>query len=297
MLKKERVAVYIDGSNTYNKLKGLGIPEKSTRFDLSAFIKHLAGERNVVAKRYYVGIVRDVDKSEKAEKMVKSQQRFLNALKTEDFTIKPGRIMYDNGRIREKGVDVKLSVDLVIGAVDNVYDTAIVISSDTDLIPAIQYARYNKKKIVEYIGFGISPSSENSGVSPSLGMIKECSVSRVFSDTDLKQFQSKTLKFRDSLASLILGGEKTTTWRLFDDKNLQEGDLLNFQVSETGKDFTKAKIIEIKEKRLGEITEEDYEGHEKFENQEDMINQFKKYYGDKVSKESVVKIIKFNLEK
>ena len=176
----ERVTIYIDGSNTYKRLKGLGMLQESTRFNYSAFVKYLIGDRILVSKRYYVGIVRNVDKSEKAEKMMKSQQKFSNGLQTEGFEIKSGKIMYDNGNIREKGIDVKLSVDLVIGAVDNLYDTAVVISSDTDLIPAIKYVHNAKKKSVEYIGFGATPS---------FGMIKECSVSRVFSSTDLVKFQ------------------------------------------------------------------------------------------------------------
>ncbi len=180
MAKKETVAVYIDGSNTYRRLKDLGIPQKPSRFDYLAFVKHLVGDRILLSKRYYVGIVRNVDGSEKAEKMVRSQQKFLNGLQTEGFEIKAGKIMYDGGNIREKGVDVKLSLDLVIGAVDNLYDTAIVISSDTDLIPAIKYVRKAKKKNVEYIGFGATPS---------FGMIKESSAPRVFSNTDLFQFQ------------------------------------------------------------------------------------------------------------
>lgn len=177
---KERVAIYIDGGNTYKRLKSLGIPEKLTRFDYSAFVKQLIGGRILVSKRYYVGIVRNVDGSEKAERMVKSQQKFLSGLKTEGFEIKPGRIMYDEGNIREKGVDVKLAVDLVIGAADNIYDIAIVISSDTDLLPAIKYVRNAKRKNVEYVGFGATPS---------FGMIKESSVSRVFSNIDLVKFQ------------------------------------------------------------------------------------------------------------
>lgn len=68
---------------------------------------------------------------------------------------------------------------MVIGATDNLYDTAIVISSDTDLIPAIKYVRNAKKKNVEYVGF----------TDPSLGMIKESSVARVFANTDLVKFQ------------------------------------------------------------------------------------------------------------
>ncbi len=286
-MKKETAAIYIDGSNTYNRLKGLKIPNNFARFDYSSLVEHLVGDRNLVSKRYYIGIVRNVDGSEKSEKMVRGQQKFLNGLTTEGFEIKPGKIMYDSGNIREKGVDVKLSVDLVIGAVDNLYDTAIVVSSDTDLIPAIKYARSAKKKRVEYIGFGANPS---------LGMIKESSVTRVFSHTDLIQFQTKTLKFKTRLVALILEGKKTTTWRLFDDKDLKVGDLLNFQISETGKDFAKAVICMVTEKKVVELKEEDYDGHEKYENEKDVLDHLKEYYGKKVSKETMVKIIKFNLK-
>ncbi len=176
---RQRVAIYFDGSNTYNKLKALGLPEEDKRFDFSAFVSHIVGERQLVSKRYYVGIVRNHDNAEKSEKLVRKQQQFLETLRSTGFEIKPGKIMYDGGRIREKGVDVKLAIDLVIGAADNLYDTAIVVSSDTDLIPPIKYARY-KKKNVEYIGFTGAPS---------LGMIKECNTQRLFSREDLTPFQ------------------------------------------------------------------------------------------------------------
>lgn len=176
---KEKVAVYIDGSNTYNKLKKLGLPDEDKRFDFSAFVSHIVGGRQLISKRYYVGIVRNHDGSEKSEKLVRKQQQFLETLRSADFEIKKGKIMYDGGRIREKGVDVKLAIDLVIGAADNLYDTAVVVSSDTDLIPAIKYAWY-KKKNVEYIGFAGEPS---------LGMIKECGSQRLFVKEDLLPFQ------------------------------------------------------------------------------------------------------------
>ncbi len=182
MNKKEKVAVYIDGGNTYRRLKEIGLPEKSSRFDYSALVKHLVGDRDLISKRYYVGVVKNFDGSAKGEQMVKSQQTFLNSLTEQGFEVKLGRIMYDGGAIREKGVDVKLSVDLVVGAVDDIYDTAIVMSSDTDLVPAIKYVRKAKKKTIEYVGFGANPS---------LGLIKESSVSRVFSQTDLIPFQQK----------------------------------------------------------------------------------------------------------
>jgi len=43
----------------------------------------------------------------------------------------------------------------------------------------------------------------------------------------------KTLKFTPHLVEQILAGTKTSTWRLFDDKNIMGGDLPNFFNKET----------------------------------------------------------------
>ena len=64
---------------------------------------------------------------------------------------------YTNGKYHEKGVDVQLAVDLLVGAYENTYDTAIVLSSDTDLIPAIKKIK-ELGKSVEYIGFAHRPT-------------------------------------------------------------------------------------------------------------------------------------------
>jgi len=105
----------------------------------------------------------------------------------------------------------------------------------------------------------------------------------------------KTLKFEPPLVPLVLDGSKVSTWRLFDDKDLSVGDQLEFINSETGEKFGEAKIISIKEKKLGEIKESDYEGHEKFGSKEEMIETYKKYNGNKVDTETVVKMIDFKL--
>lgn len=65
--------------------------------------------------------------------------------------------MHINGVFQEKGVDVHMAVDLVAGAYENLYDTALLVSSDTDLLPAVRKVR-SKNKIVEYIGFAHRPS-------------------------------------------------------------------------------------------------------------------------------------------
>lgn len=73
-----------------------------------------------------------------------------------------------------------MAIDLVIGAMEDTYDTAILLSSDTDLVPAIKYIQSKGKK-VEYIGFSNSAS---------FGLIKECDTQRVFGVADLTPFIS-----------------------------------------------------------------------------------------------------------
>lgn len=65
--------------------------------------------------------------------------------------------MKNDGVYHEKGVDVQLAVDLLVGAYENNYDTAIVISSDTDLMPAMEKVK-KLGKGVEYIGFAHQPT-------------------------------------------------------------------------------------------------------------------------------------------
>jgi hypothetical protein len=54
-------------------------------------------------------------------------------------------IAWDTGR--EKGIDVEIALDLAIGAMQGAYDIAILVSGDTDLIPAIHVAQSVHKKV------------------------------------------------------------------------------------------------------------------------------------------------------
>lgn len=182
--KKEKVTVYIDGNNFYKYLrdKEINFP-KGTKFNFSKFVDFLVGGRELVSKRYYVGVARNIDDSDKSKQIVSGQQKFLSKIENEGFIIKRGRVMYDKGRIREKGTDVKIAVDLIVGAVEDIYDTIILVSSDTDLIPAIKYVRYKKKR-VEYVGFSHAPS---------LGMQKHADFSILLRPKDIEEFKEEKL--------------------------------------------------------------------------------------------------------
>jgi len=105
----------------------------------------------------------------------------------------------------------------------------------------------------------------------------------------------KTIKFETKLVPLVLSGQKTSTWRLFDDKALQAGDDLMLVNKETGEQFAEATIISVREKKLGELSDADWEGHERYESEEKMYEAYRGYYGDRVTPESVVKMIDFKL--
>jgi len=179
---KEKVAVYIDGSNLYHKLKDLEI-EDTIEFNYKSFSDFLARDREIVSYRYYVGVVRVKGKNKKAENMRSEQQKLFSNLEKQKFCIKRGYLMESKGKFHEKGVDVKIATDMLIGAYENRYDTAIFISSDTDLIPAIKHIKFLGKKI-EYIGFSHAPS---------LGLQKVVNISRLLIKDDINQFSIKKL--------------------------------------------------------------------------------------------------------
>lgn len=103
----------------------------------------------------------------------------------------------------------------------------------------------------------------------------------------------KTLKFRPHLVSPILSGQKVSTWRLFDDKDLQAGDNLDLLNSETKEKFAEAEIVNTAEKSFNSLTEADLKGYEDFNGLDEIVKHFQKYYGDRVNADTLIKIIDF----
>ncbi|HEY5221224.1 MAG TPA: ASCH domain-containing protein [Candidatus Paceibacterota bacterium] len=108
----------------------------------------------------------------------------------------------------------------------------------------------------------------------------------------------KAVKFQPDLAQLVIDGKKTTTWRMFDDKNLQTGDEIELVNKATGEVFGHATISWVTLKYIKDLDEVDWEGHERFPNEEAMYATYRGYYAEQeVGPETIVKIIHFNLIK
>ncbi|MBU2616007.1 MAG: ASCH domain-containing protein [Nanoarchaeota archaeon] len=106
----------------------------------------------------------------------------------------------------------------------------------------------------------------------------------------------KTIKFAQPLIPLILSRQKSTTWRVNDEKNLSPSEIVNL-LNDTREEFGKAEILNIKEKIFGNLDDEDKEGHEKFSSDKEMYETYSRYYGFQIVPETKLKIIKFKLLK
>jgi len=139
-----RVCVYIDGSNLYHGCKSnLG---GRTDVNLGSFANFLVGPGRDLVRTYHYAAPLPPDHSQ-AERL--SQQKFFSAIQ---------RIPYMELRLgtlakrqieckacgdkrttyQEKGVDMRVGVDMLAGASKGLYDVAILVTGDADLVEAVK---------------------------------------------------------------------------------------------------------------------------------------------------------------
>jgi len=131
-MKEERVVIFIDGSNLYHCF---GEEFGTANIDWCEFGNVLCKGRKLIRIYYYNATVRRED----GEKRYRDQQRFFDRLQMIDYlTIRLGRLVKRGHTVTEKGVDVKLAVDMLRLAHNDAYDTAILVSGDGDFADALE---------------------------------------------------------------------------------------------------------------------------------------------------------------
>lgn len=177
IIMADRLSIFIDGSNFYHALKEV---HGRTDVDFKAFAKSMGSsphgtDRSLNPVSYYNSVV---DASRHPGTFAGQQRLFDYLEKADDppFTIYRGRIEH-HGRLKyncrnceetltvstqtcpmcgsvetlrdssEKGVDVKLAVDMVTGAIEERYDVALLVSEDSDFVPALEAVRNHNKRI------------------------------------------------------------------------------------------------------------------------------------------------------
>ena len=172
MPKSSKVAIYVDGFNLYyGALKGT--PYKW--LDLSQLARNfLGGMGNIVKIRYFTAKVYpppwDPDINIRQEIYLRALQtlpnleihygKFKPRTRRGFYLSGPGRCLACKGELveieapEEKGSDVNLAAYLIYDAARDLYDTAWVVSNDSDLATPIRLVRGYFKKRVGIVLYG-----------------------------------------------------------------------------------------------------------------------------------------------
>ena len=143
---KNRVAIFIDGSNLYHSLD-----ENCGRADLDfhGFVQTLVGPRQLF-RTYYYNILQDAERKQQA---AQEQQKFLASMYAiPRLEVRLGTFKYRGDQMVEKGVDIMLATDLLQFAWRDLYDVAVLVSGDGDFSYAVQAVK-NMGKYVEVAAF------------------------------------------------------------------------------------------------------------------------------------------------
>jgi uncharacterized LabA/DUF88 family protein len=138
----ERIMIFIDGSNLYHNLKTHNL---NTRIDFKKFSDLLCAGRKHIRTYYYNTPIKQAD--DPAE--YRRQQLFFDGLRrTPYLELKLGYFLKKTKKCEncghtlnypvEKGCDVNLAVDMMSMAYKNLYDVAILVSSDGNFASACQ---------------------------------------------------------------------------------------------------------------------------------------------------------------
>lgn len=160
-MSKERVIAYIDGFNLYYGMKQSNW-NSLLWLDVQLLTKSfLKDTQKLVYTNYFTSRIDNSDPSKQAR-----QKEYLEALETlSDFEIHYGKYTNQDRTCRrcghtyphsgEKMTDVNIACGLLTDAFEDRYDTAILITGDSDLIPPIElihaiHKNKNKRVIVAF---------------------------------------------------------------------------------------------------------------------------------------------------
>ena len=163
----------IDGENLKGKIKTVFKEAGKKRsawneYDFKGLLNKVLSGIDIQRRIFYFARLKMHDESrEKSQQLIEEQRLLKNHLERQDFeVVLTGRVrgqMEDGERgkkvlvFKEKGVDVKIAVDMVSLACEKKVKEIILGSSDSDLQPAVKEVRDRKVSCV-YLGFETQPN-------------------------------------------------------------------------------------------------------------------------------------------
>ena len=184
----KRAFVFIDGGNFYFKLKDLTYRLNGKYslldFNFRKLAEWLAQSNELIEVRYYLGVVSRRKNDSKSEELYANQQRLFRKLQKQNIIITLGQLIrHPDKTYHEKGVDVRLAVEMIRFARENKYDIAYLVSSDTDLVAAVEEVQ-SIGKTIQYVGI---PKGQSYGLSSVADDV------RLLRPEEIEQFLPKSL--------------------------------------------------------------------------------------------------------
>ncbi len=166
-----RTLVLIDGQNLYHLAKNAWSSVSDTQYtwpsyDVEKLARTLVAvkpERILTEIRFYTG----VHKKDSDPFWHGFWSNKLRYLRSQGIQVYRGRI---NNAGKEKGVDVRLALDLIRATYEQNYDVAVIVSQDNDFAPAVRLAkdiaRQQRRWITLESAFPVGPGSSSANGIP-----------------------------------------------------------------------------------------------------------------------------------
>ena len=196
-----KTILFIDGRNFISKIKSVLNPKNDKNKEIDFSIYNFTGLLDKVLsdividkKIFYIGrLVRHSKTKEKSDELIERQRKLKNHLEKQGFkVIYAGRVRGHEETcpkghkfltFKEKGVDVRIAIDMITFSRNKEFKTAIIGSSDSDLQSVVRELENQGVERI-YLGFEISPNK---------GLTYTTNRTILIRNSELAEFVGKTL--------------------------------------------------------------------------------------------------------
>jgi len=142
-MEKEKIVIFIDGSNVFH-----GLRNETFKVDYLKLVEFLKKDRYLVRAYFYSALPSERDVDKQSKEGFSKQKKFLEDLSFMGIKVKLARLRkLPDGNFLEKEVDIMLATDMLSLAYKNAYDTCVLVSGDSDFSYTVEVIQSLGKRV------------------------------------------------------------------------------------------------------------------------------------------------------